>query len=69
MTQVEVGSRWSSSDGNVFHVMSVAECADGHTWVHYEQDNIGESRTFSCWIDSFVFRFKPILNDQYNSRG
>lgn len=63
MTVVKEGTRWSSSDGNVFHVMSVVECQDGHVWVHYEQDNIKESRTFSCWIDSFVGRFTPILNE------
>jgi hypothetical protein len=69
MIEVKEGTRWASSDGNVFHVMSVVQCPDGHTWVHYEQDNIGESRTFSCWVDSFTLRFIPILNDQYNSRG
>jgi hypothetical protein len=61
--QVKEGSRWSSIDGNVFHVMSVVE-VDGHTWVHYEQDNIDESRTFSCWVESFVNRFSPIVNEQ-----
>lgn len=61
--QVKEGSRWSSSDGRVFHVMSLVE-VDGHTWVHYEQDDINESRTFSCWIESFIMRFTPILNDQ-----
>jgi hypothetical protein len=60
---VKEGTRWAGSNGNVFHVMSVVECQDGHTWVHYEQDGINESRTFSCWIDSFVSRFTPILNE------
>jgi len=60
--QVKEGTRWSSSDGNVFHVMNVVE-VDGHTWVHYEQDNVPESRTFSCWVESFVGRFSPILNE------
>jgi hypothetical protein len=63
MVKVKEGTRWTSSDGNVFHVMSVAECQDGHVWVHYEQDNINESKTFSCWVDSFVLRFTPILNE------
>jgi hypothetical protein len=63
MVEVKIGSRWASADGNVFHVMSVIECEDGHVWVHYEQDNINESRTFSCWVDSFVYRFSPLLNE------
>jgi len=66
MVEIKMGTRWTSSDSNVFHVMSVVECQDGHTWVHYEQDGINESKTFSCWLDSFVLRFTPILNDQYN---
>ena len=61
--QVTEGSRWSSYDGRVFHVMNVIEI-DGHTWVHYEQDQVTESRTFSCWIESFISRFTPILNEQ-----
>ena len=60
--QVKEGTRWSSGDGNVFHVMNVVE-VDGHTWVHYEQDNVPESRTFSCWVESFTSRFIPILNE------
>lgn len=60
--QVKEGTRWSSSEGNVFHVMSVVE-VDGQTWVHYEQDNVSECRTFSCWIESFISRFSPILNE------
>ena len=60
--QVKEGTRWSSSEGKVFHVMSVVE-VDGHTWVHYEQDDIPESRTFSCWIESFQARFSPVVNE------
>jgi hypothetical protein len=59
--QVKEGTRWFNSDGNVFHVMSVVE-VDGHIWVHYRQDDINECRTFSCWLDSFIYRFSPILN-------
>lgn len=61
--QVKEGTRWSSSDGNVFHVMNVVE-VDGHTWVHYEQDDIPESRTFSCWVESFTARFAPVVNER-----
>lgn len=60
--QIKEGTRWSSSDGNVFHVMSVVE-VDGHTWVYYEQDDVPESRTFSCWVESFRARFSPVLNE------
>jgi hypothetical protein len=60
--QVKEGTRWSSSDGNVFHVINVIE-VNGHTWVHYEQDDVPECRLFSCWIESFVSRFSPVLNE------
>ena len=60
--EVTEGTRWSSSDGNVFHVMNVVE-VDGHTWVYYEQDDVPECRTFSCWLESFRARFFPILNE------
>jgi len=62
MTKVKEGSRWSSLDGKVFHVMHVVD-VEGHTWVHYEQDNILESREFSCYLESFLQRFTELPDD------
>ena len=59
---LKTGSRWTAADGNVFHVMNVVEI-DGKTWVHYEQDNIEECKTFSCYVESFLARFVPLTNE------
>lgn len=56
---VKEGTRWTSYDGKVFHVVHVIEI-EGKTWVHYEQDNVEESRCFSCYEESFVSRFVPL---------
>jgi hypothetical protein len=59
MIQIKEGSKWSGTDGKRFHVIHVVE-TDGHTWVHYEQDGVLESREFSCYIESFLERFKEL---------
>jgi hypothetical protein len=61
----KVGSRWSDTAAKVFHVMAVIEL-DGHVWVHYEQDKIKESREFSCYLESFLARFKELPDDTTN---
>lgn len=61
---IKAGTRWADPDGNMFHVISVFDATDGHTWVYYEQDGINESRTFSCWTDSFIWRFTPVTNQE-----
>lgn len=59
----KVGSRWGDTDAKIFHVMAVVEL-DGHTWVHYEQDKVNESREFSCYLESFLQRFRELPDDQ-----
>ena len=56
------GSRWEGHSGSVFHVIHVVE-VDGNTWVHYEQDKINESREFSCYLESFLQRFRELPDD------
>jgi len=56
------GSKWSGSDNKVFHVIHVVD-VDGHTWVHYEQDKVNESREFSCYLESFLQRFRELPDD------
>ena len=57
---VKEGSRWWSSDGKIFHVMSVIEI-EGHTWVHYilETKDTTITKEFSCYQESFLLRFSP----------
>lgn len=59
--EIKNGSRWSGSDGKVFHVLHVVEL-EGHTWVHYILETTNESvnREFSCYLESFLSRFTPL---------
>jgi hypothetical protein len=60
---VEAGSLWSGND-KCFRVLSVTE-VDGHTWVHYREDRgikvpAIECREYSCYLESFVARFRQL---------
>ena len=55
------GSRWTGHGSyEVFLVLHTIEL-DGHTWVHYRNNNNGE-REYSCYLESFLERFREILN-------
>jgi hypothetical protein len=60
--KVKEGSRWAGNDRTRFHVLSVVEL-EGHTWVHYIKENAPEdsTREYSCYIESFLSRFSPII--------
>jgi hypothetical protein len=61
---IKAGSKWSSATGQEFRVISVVEL-EGHTWVHYIKENISEDdiREYSCYIESFLDRFREQPND------
>ena len=59
---VKEGSRWTGTSGSdTYHVIHVIEL-DGHTWVHYikEKSPEHENREYSCYLESFITRFRPI---------
>lgn len=58
---VKEGTKWSSIDGKVFHVLHVVEI-EGHTWVHYilETKDTNVTKEFSCYQESFLSRFSPL---------
>ena len=62
---IKQGSRWASTDKE-FIVLAVVE-QDGHTWVHYRED-LGikvpalQCREYSCYQESFLQRFREIVN-------
>jgi hypothetical protein len=59
---VKEGSKWVSNSGNDrFHVIHVVEL-DGHTWVLYIKENAPEdsTREYSCYIESFLGRFRAL---------
>lgn len=54
---VKQGTKWSSTDGKEFVVIHVIEKED-HTWVHYRENCRDEPREYSCYIESFLSRFR-----------
>jgi len=56
---VKQGSKWSNSNGAVFHVIDRVEL-EGHVWIHYIKENAEkhENREFSCYEESFLARFR-----------
>jgi len=51
------GTSWTDSVGKEFIVISVIE-KEGHTWVHYRENCRDEPREYSCYIESFLERFR-----------
>ncbi len=53
------GSRWSSYDGNTFHVLAVVEL-EGKTWIHYVKEKTENPQEYSCYLESFLSRFTEL---------
>jgi hypothetical protein len=63
MVQVKLpkdGSRWSGNDSKIFFVIRTIDLPDGHTWVHYREKSNSEPREYSCYIESFLQRFREL---------
>lgn len=65
-----VGSRWWSEDKK-FLVLHTVDTDDGNVWVHYRDDNrskstVQECREYSCFLESFLQRFRELPDDQTN---
>jgi len=55
----KVGSKWTEQNGHmIFRVLHTIEL-DGHTWVHYRDNDNGE-KEYSCYVESFLTRFTEI---------
>jgi len=52
-----VGSKWWSGNGKIFYVKSVVDL-EGNVWVYYSEH--GTDREYSCYLESFLERFKEI---------
>lgn len=60
---IKEGSKWSGSDGKIFRVLSTT-VIEGKTWVFYRLENSAqEPNEFSCFEESFLHRFTPIVNE------
>jgi len=56
--KVKEGQLWEAVDKE-FRVVQV-EQLEGNTWVHYIHEQTG--KPYSCFEESFVSRFRQILN-------
>jgi hypothetical protein len=59
---VKEGSKWVSNSGHDrYHVIHIVEL-EGHTWVHYIKENAPEdsTREYSCYLESFLSRFRAL---------
>lgn len=57
---IKDGSRWNGGEGRVFVVLHTIE-QDGNTWVHYRDLKGDPPREYSCYQESFLQRFRTIL--------
>jgi hypothetical protein len=54
------GSRWVSSTSENVHVLSTI-VIEGKTWIHYIEEGRKDPREHSCYLESFLERFKEII--------
>ena len=57
---VKIGTKWTASDQTVFVVINSIEL-EGNSWVFYRKENTDPPQEFSCFEESFLERFKPLL--------
>jgi hypothetical protein len=53
------GSKWTGNAGEKFHVLHTIEL-EGHIWVHYLKEDKKESKEYSCYLESFLQRFREL---------
>jgi hypothetical protein len=58
---IKEGTRWSgtSGDSKVFVVLHEVE-TDGHVWIHYRESAGDPPKEYSCYLESFLQRFRPL---------
>jgi hypothetical protein len=53
------GSKWTGNVGDIFHVLHTIEL-EGKTWIHYIKEDSKDPREYSCYLESFLERFREI---------
>jgi hypothetical protein len=53
------GSKWTDGYGKKFHVLHTIEL-EGHVWVHYIRESTTEPNEYSCYVESFLERFREM---------
>jgi hypothetical protein len=56
---IKQGTKWAGTEGKEFIVIHVIEQA-GHIWVHYRENLRDEPREYSCYLESFLSRFRQL---------
>jgi hypothetical protein len=56
---VKRGSKWTDNGNKVFHVIDIVTL-EGNTWVHYILEDKNDPKEFSCYVESFVTRFRQM---------
>ena len=56
---VKQGSRWTDNNGKVFYVIDVVQI-EGHVWVYYRNESKDNPNEYSCYIESFLSRFRSL---------
>jgi hypothetical protein len=62
MTEIKIGSMWTTMNGKLFQVVSVAKTPE-ETWVTYKDKTTSEH--FSCLKAAFLQRFRAFENHRY----
>jgi hypothetical protein len=63
--KVDEGSIWASSDRKQFQVIKTCQI-DNNIWVYYREyasphAYIDSVQEYSCYLESFVHRFSPVV--------
>ena len=56
---VKAGTRWWGGDKKQFVILALVEEGE-HIWVHYREDKGDPPREYSCYLESFLLRFRQL---------
>ena len=54
------GSRWISKKHEKVHILGTIDI-EGKTWIHYIEEGRKDPQEHSCYLESFLERFKEII--------
>jgi hypothetical protein len=60
MKAVTIGSQWWAGNDEKFTVIDVITI-EGYTWVHYRNNDKENVKEYSCYLESFLSRFRELL--------
>lgn len=58
MKDIKIGSRWWAG-GDYYFVVTRISNSETSTWIHYKE--VGSTKEYSCYLESFLSRFKEIV--------